>query len=137
METIENYISILPSNVTKTKKKPEKNTLTLETLKEYMATNHRLLTRVLLGMATVLMGKKVLQCKKQKAMFISASSEGVSSANISTQHIRMFSKDKCNPECFQVCLHGGALVGSSDNKWTVCKAQFPQSYRYLKKSVKI
>ena len=134
METIENYISILP---TKTKRKKDTSTHALETLNKYVATHRKLVTRVLLGMVTIVLGKKVFGSKKHKSMFISASSDGVSSANISTQHIRMFSKDKSNPNCFQVCLHGGALVGSSDNKWTVCKAQFPRSYRYLSESVKI
>jgi hypothetical protein len=131
MDTIENYISILP---TKTKKS------TLETLTNSLVARRKLLSRVLLGIATGLLGKKILGPKTHKQpMFISASSEGVgvSCTNISTQHIRMFSKDKLNPECFQVCLHGNALVGSTDSKYTVCKTQFPRSYKYLSKSIKI
>lgn len=135
METIENYISIMPN---KTKTKTDATTVTLETARKFISTHRKVITKVLLGTATVLMGKKMFECKKHKQpSFISASSEGVSCANISTQHIRMFTKDKNNHDCFQVSLHGGAIVGSSDNKWTVCKAQFPRSYRYLKQSVKI
>jgi hypothetical protein len=138
METIENYISILPTKTIKTQKKKDTSTLALETASKFLVTHRKLLAKVLLGTATVLLGKKMIGCKNhKKSMFISASSDGVSSANISTQHIRVFSKDKSNPNCFQVCLHGGTLVGSSDNKWTVCKAQFPRSYRYLSESVKI
>lgn len=131
METIENYISILP--------KQKKDTKDIKAhLNDYIATHRKLLTRVLFGMTTVLIGKRMLGPKKHtQPSFISASSEGVSCASISTQHIRMFNKDKSNADCFQVSLHGGALVGASDSKWTVCKTQFPRSYRYLQKSVKI
>jgi hypothetical protein len=86
METIENYISILP---TKTQKKKDTSILTLETAREYVATHRKLVTRVLLGMVTIVLGKKVLGSKKHKSVFISASSDSVSSANISTQHIRL------------------------------------------------